>query len=326
MEASSIYDQSVAYQRGEYEISTERKRLDLDVIHGFLSTAYWSEGVARERVEKSIDGSMSFGLYREQQQIGFARVITDHTTFAYMADVFVLEAFRGLGLGKWLIETIVGHPELQDLRRFLLFTESAHKFYEPFGFRPLEGTQFGMHIYSGSQLSTSSSNASAGVANAVLPATDATDDYRPRRTQFVGVREVHGWQLKVYVIFGQGAERQSADTAEVVDAALRYASNQVPWNDDRATPYGFITIHFGEQATWLLVDLWTRDILKHFVYCAPVTNPTHFVPGPRDGTNSCVWELEVTKYERDVWVDHVLADSSNPAFARYLDSRLEVSP
>jgi GNAT superfamily N-acetyltransferase len=121
-----------------YEISTDKARLDLDVIHGFLRTAYWSPGVEREVVEKAIEGSLCFGLFAaDGSQVGFARVITDKATFGYVADVFVLEEHRGKGLGVWLIETLIAHPDLQTLRRVFLGTEDAHMLYERFGFAPL---------------------------------------------------------------------------------------------------------------------------------------------------------------------------------------------
>jgi GNAT superfamily N-acetyltransferase len=121
-----------------YEISTDKARLDLDVIHGFLRTAYWSPGVEREVIEKAIEGSLCFGLYApDEAQVGFGRVITDRAVFGYVADVFVLEEHRGQGLGVWLIETLIAHPDLQTLRRLFLGTDDAGTLYERFGFGPL---------------------------------------------------------------------------------------------------------------------------------------------------------------------------------------------
>ena len=118
-----------------FQISTDPARLDLDVIHHFLANeAYWSPGVARQKVERYMKHSLCFGLYTGQEQIGFARVISDFTTFAYLADVFVLRPFRGQGLGKWLVQTILAHPELQGLRKFTLNTQDAHDLYRQFGF------------------------------------------------------------------------------------------------------------------------------------------------------------------------------------------------
>jgi GNAT superfamily N-acetyltransferase len=121
-----------------YEISTDLARLDVDVIHGYLREAYWSPGVARDVVERSIARSLCFGLYApDGAQAGFARAVTDGATFAWIADVFVLEAHRGRGLGVWLMQTLLAHPELQGLRRIVLATKDAHRLYERFGFVPL---------------------------------------------------------------------------------------------------------------------------------------------------------------------------------------------
>ncbi|MBA3514794.1 MAG: GNAT family N-acetyltransferase [Pyrinomonadaceae bacterium] len=127
------------WHRGEFSISTERGRLDLPVIHNFLAKdSYWAQGRGIETVKRSIENSLNFGLYKGGQQIGFARVVTDHATFAWLADVFVLDAYRGRGLGKWLIEVILSHPELQELRRWVLGTKDAHEIYRQFGFSELK--------------------------------------------------------------------------------------------------------------------------------------------------------------------------------------------
>jgi len=121
-----------------YEISTDVTRLDRALIHRFLhDDSYWATGVPREVVDRAIDNSLCFGLYRDGAQVGFARVVSDRAAIAYLADVFVLEEHRGRGLGKRLIETVMAHPDLQGLRRFFLGTADAHALYEQFGFRPL---------------------------------------------------------------------------------------------------------------------------------------------------------------------------------------------
>jgi GNAT superfamily N-acetyltransferase len=120
----------------EYEISTARERLDVERVHRFLSTeAYWSPGVSRETVERSIAGSLPFGVYTgDGEQVGFARVVTDYATFAWIADVYIEAEHRGHGLGKRLVEAIMGHDELQGLRRWLLATADAHGLYRQYGF------------------------------------------------------------------------------------------------------------------------------------------------------------------------------------------------
>jgi GNAT superfamily N-acetyltransferase len=126
------------WSAGEYSISTDINRLNLNLIHQFLSNSYWAKNLPMEVLQRSIQNSLVFGLYQGKQQIGFARLITDHATFAYIADVFILESFRGQGLGKWLMETIVSHPELQGFRRWLLATQDAHELYRKFGFTELK--------------------------------------------------------------------------------------------------------------------------------------------------------------------------------------------
>jgi GNAT superfamily N-acetyltransferase len=128
-----------------YVVSTDRALLDFDVIHGYLARSYWSPGVERERVERAARNSLCYGLYApDGGQAGYARVITDRATFAYLADVFVLEAHRGQGRGVFLAECAVMDPDLQDLRRFMLFTRDAHGLYERFGFGPLAAPERGM--------------------------------------------------------------------------------------------------------------------------------------------------------------------------------------
>jgi len=122
------------WTRGEYMISTDRQRLDLDLIHGFLSTSYWATGRSRDRVARSIERSLAFGLYHGREQIGFARVVTDYVVVAYLADVFVLDAHRGKGLGRWLVAVVTNHADLQPVRRWILGTRDAHELYRQFGF------------------------------------------------------------------------------------------------------------------------------------------------------------------------------------------------
>jgi N-acetylglutamate synthase-like GNAT family acetyltransferase len=121
---------------GAYLASSDPARLDLDVIHGYLRRAYWSEGIPRETVRTAIEHSLCVGVYRGSEQVGFARAVTDRATFAYVADVFVLEEHRGHGAGKLLIACLTTHPELQGLRTWLLLTRDAHGLYRQFGFGP----------------------------------------------------------------------------------------------------------------------------------------------------------------------------------------------
>jgi GNAT superfamily N-acetyltransferase len=125
------------WKREGFTISTDRSRLDRPAIHEFLSGSYWAKGIPRSVVDRSIDGALCFGLYDGERQVGFARVITDRATFAYLADVYVLESHRGRGLATWLMEAILAHPDLQGLRRWMLVTHDAHPLYRKVGFTEL---------------------------------------------------------------------------------------------------------------------------------------------------------------------------------------------
>ena len=148
-------------RRGEFLISTDPRRLDLDAIHQFLTNSYWAKGIPREVVARSIAHSLCFGIYDEGRaqlphpagparsgapQVGFARVISDFATVAYLADVFVLEAYRGRGLSQWMMQSIVEHPRLEGLRSWILRTRDAHGLYTKFGFRPVKAPERYMEL------------------------------------------------------------------------------------------------------------------------------------------------------------------------------------
>ena len=131
----------------DYEISTDHARLDITAIHAFLSQTYWSPGIPRAVVERAIAHSLCFGVFRDGAQVGFARAVTDRATFAYLADVYLLEAHRGRGVARRLVAAIVAHPELQGLRRMMLATRDAHGLYAKFGFRPLAKPERMMELH-----------------------------------------------------------------------------------------------------------------------------------------------------------------------------------
>jgi GNAT superfamily N-acetyltransferase len=159
------------YRRGEFLISTSHDRLSLDVIHGFLTSCYWAKGIPREVVARSIANSLCFGIYEEScsaipglaqdarpeaPQVGFARVVSDFATVAYLGDVFVLESHRGRGLSKWLLECVMQHPALQNLRRWILLTRDAHGLYSQFGFSPVKAPEQYMELHKPGVYTTSS--------------------------------------------------------------------------------------------------------------------------------------------------------------------------
>lgn len=123
------------WENDGYLLSTDKSKIELEIVHSYLSNeSYWAEGIPIETVKRSIDHSLCFGIYFDNGQVGFARIISDFTTFAYLADVFVLPGHRGKGLSKWLMKIIMEYPDLQGLRRFLLTTMDAHELYRKYGF------------------------------------------------------------------------------------------------------------------------------------------------------------------------------------------------
>lgn len=134
-------------KEGEYVISTVKEKIDIEYVHGFLSQTYWATGIPLDTVKKAVKGSLNFGVYHNDKQIGFARMITDSATFAYLADVFIDQKYRGKGLSKWLIKVILAHPGLQGLRRIMLGTKDAHGLYKKFGFIPLANIESWMQIH-----------------------------------------------------------------------------------------------------------------------------------------------------------------------------------
>ena len=130
--------QIITERKGDFFITTDRAMLDLDVIHGFLSNhAYWCKGIQYETVRKAADHSLNFSVFHQDKQIGYARVISDFATVAYLGDVFILEAYRGQGHSRWLMDQVMTHPDLQGLRRWILLTRDAHELYKKYGWTPI---------------------------------------------------------------------------------------------------------------------------------------------------------------------------------------------
>jgi ribosomal protein S18 acetylase RimI-like enzyme len=134
------------YEQQGYRISTESEAMDLDAVHAYLARSYWAREIPKDLVAKAFRGSLCFGLFKDDCQIGFARVVTDRSTFAYLCDVYVLEDYRGRGLGVWLMDAVLAHPDLQALRRFVLATRDAHGLYERYGFSGLARPEIFMEI------------------------------------------------------------------------------------------------------------------------------------------------------------------------------------
>ena len=135
------------WKQNRFVVATDPARQDVDAIHAFLSRAYWCENIPRATVERAVRHSLCFGLFDGAAQIGLARVVTDYATFAYLCDVYVLGSHRGHGLGRWLIECVMAHPQLQGLRRINLATRDAHGLYAQFGFQPLARPESHMELH-----------------------------------------------------------------------------------------------------------------------------------------------------------------------------------
>jgi GNAT superfamily N-acetyltransferase len=133
-------------QRDGITISTDPARLDPDTIYSFLARSYWASDRQRDISQRAVEHSLCFGVYDGEQQIGFARVVTDCATFAWLADVFITEEYRGRGLGKWLVEVVLSHPDVQSVPRWLLATRDAHELYRRFGFTALTAPERRMEL------------------------------------------------------------------------------------------------------------------------------------------------------------------------------------
>lgn len=138
--------QIIETHRDQFTISNDTARLDMDAILDFFTRAYWTKGRPRERTERALANSLVFGVYEGAKQIGIARVVSDYSIFAYICDVFIHEDYRAHGLGKWLMETILSHPDLQGLRRWTLVTRDAHGLYKQYGFNSLTNSEGWMEI------------------------------------------------------------------------------------------------------------------------------------------------------------------------------------
>ena len=139
--------QIIEVHKDNFTISTDPARIDMDAIVDMLTRAYWAKGRPRERTERAIANSLVFGVYDGKKQIGLARIISDYSIFAYLCDVFIHEEYRGHGLGKWLMETVMGHPDLQGLRRWVLATSDAHGLYRQFGWNVIANPEHSMERF-----------------------------------------------------------------------------------------------------------------------------------------------------------------------------------
>ena len=145
--SSQLNANPMEWSRDEFTVTCDPLKVDRQAVATFLASTYWAKGIPRPTVEKSLDGSLCFALLDSDRLVGFARVISDRATIAYLGDVFVLPEYRGRGLGKWLMQCVTSHPELQGLRRWILITKDAHDLYRPLGFTPLARPEGYMELH-----------------------------------------------------------------------------------------------------------------------------------------------------------------------------------
>lgn len=136
----------INYTKGGFTVTTDKEKIDIDILHNFLNQSYWANGRTIQTIVTSIENSLCFSMFKGEKQIGFARVITDYATFAYLCDVYIEEDYRGNGLGIWMLECILNYPNLLDLKKWLLATRDAHELYRKFGFYSLPNPEKYMEI------------------------------------------------------------------------------------------------------------------------------------------------------------------------------------
>ena len=280
------------------------------------------------------------------QVVGYATAAKQTSTwlathYLYIDCLYLSEVARGQGVGRLMMQQLnrkakelgCRHLEWQTPE----FNQEAIGFYQKLGavakrkqrfHWDVEGWEPGEHrlVATAHSLDTPDErledlNSSSPIR--ALPAEALLEPYQPRSTRIIDVRSVEGWKLKVYQI----VRDESEIPGSIVDIGLNHVQSQVPWpphSDNKKC--GFVILHAGQQALWLLIHLWLDDILRQFVFCAPVDDWTQFSASPMDGFNACVWELEVTRHERDAWVKHVLSKPQIADYESYLGDALSIQP
>lgn len=291
----------------------------IELVEHLLSAKTLSELLFQERSVQCLVAVV------DETIVGYATYTVQFSTwqarrYMYLDCLYLAESARGRGLGRELMQRV--RDEARELGCQHLewqtpaFNSNAIAFYRRLGAVTKTKERFSWEI--GSEQTRSELDCAPKILG---PADSLVDPYRPRPTRMTGVREMEGWKLKIYEISLTGEPLAS----HVVAAALECVRERTTWPTDIESKCGFVILHEGEQAVWALTNVWVNDILRQFVYFAPLSDPTNFGVSPMPGFNACVWELEVTKHERDAWVAHVMTNPSNQQIQAYLSDTLEIA-
>lgn len=250
--------------------------------------------------------------------VGYATFVVQYSTwhaekYLYLDCLYLKESARSQGLARELMQRVQDHARSSGCDHVQwqtpTFNFDAIEFYGSIGASSKPKQRFVWPLDAGHSTKTKPG---------ILAPPPTPYVYRPRATRMLEVRSVNDWQLKVYEIMPDGTQI----SGDVIEAALQCAHEQTVWPTGQALRYGFFIVHPGDQAVWALNQIWMDDILRQFVFYAPVDNPTNFSTSPWPGFNACVWDLGVTIHERDAWVKHVMADPQQPQFDAYLNDSL----
>lgn len=257
--------------------------------------------------------------------VGYATFAVQFSTwqarrYLYLDCLFLTEASRGRGLGREVMLRVREAARLAECQHVEWqtpgFNTEAIGFYRRLGAESAAKERFVWAVDEGGEAAMQPAEA-AGI---LPPPESLAEPYRPRPSHMSQVRNCNGWQMKVYEITRTGKEMEPA----VVDAAMGCVLDKVPWPTETDVRFGFVVLNEGEQALWALAHVWMNDLLHQFLYYAPLDNITQFQVSPMPGFTACVWDLEVTKHERDAWVKHVMSSPRDPRFADYLQDTLTI--
>ncbi len=258
------------------------------------------------------------------QLVGYTSFVLQESTwrarpYLYMDCLFLIDQVRGEGIGQALMDAVRREATSLNCDRVQWqtpsFNSNAIRFYHRLGATSKDMTRFTWHIDNAAEPALLS-QAEPSTALAGIPMSNL---YEPRATRLLSVRDCNNWKFKVYQITLPTCRIPSA----IVESAMEHIHENADWPDNVAERFGFVVLHTGENLLWLQAKIWVGDILRQFIYCAPLSNPTAFSNSPLPGFSECVWELQVTNHERDAWIRHVMSQAE-PKFDAYLQDVLTI--